>query len=75
MPQNRERSCSAVVVQRIKSLVAPGKPTEKSFAELVEIMSKHVHPVPCIRSMSSKLFSSDCDGLGRAVALVSNKGP
>ena len=41
-------SCGAKTYRLIKSLVAPGKPTEKTFAELVEIMLKHFNPFPAI---------------------------
>ena len=41
-------SCGAKAYKVIKSLIAPAKPTDKTFQQLVEIVSKHFDPVPAI---------------------------
>ena len=33
--------CGAATYKRIKSLISPSKPTEKSFDEIVQLMSDH----------------------------------
>ena len=38
--------CGAPIYQLIRNLVAPQKPTEKSFAEIVKLMSDHYQPKP-----------------------------
>ena len=40
--------CGAKAYKLIKSLIAPAKPTDKTFQQLVEIVSKHFDPVPAI---------------------------
>ena len=37
--------CGAATYQLIRNLVAPGKPTEKSFADLVKLVKEHTHPL------------------------------
>ena len=39
-------SCGAKTYKLIRNLVAPGKPTDKSFAELVNIVKNHLNPQP-----------------------------
>ena len=39
-------SCGAKTYRLIRNLVAPGKPTDKSFAELVNIVKNHLNPRP-----------------------------
>ena len=38
--------CGAPTYQLIRNLVAPQKPNEKSFAEIVKLMSDHYQPKP-----------------------------
>ena len=40
--------CGAKAYKLIKSLIAPAKPTDMTFQQLVEIVSKHFDPVPAI---------------------------
>ena len=37
-------SCGAKTYKLIRNLVAPGKPTDKSFAELINIVKNHLNP-------------------------------
>ena len=39
-------SCGAKTYKLIRNLVAPGKPTDKSFAELINIVKNHLNPRP-----------------------------
>ena len=38
--------CGAATYKRIKSLISPSKPTEKSFDKIVQLMSDHYNPKP-----------------------------
>ena len=40
--------CGAQTYQLIRSLLAPAKPTEKSFTEIVACLTEHYHPKPSI---------------------------
>lgn len=40
------RSCGAKTYKFMRSLVSPGKPSDKSFAELVNIVKNHLNPRP-----------------------------
>lgn len=51
----KKRDCSLS-----RSLVAPGKPSAKSFEELFAIVSKHYNPVPSEVVMSFKFNSCSC---------------
>jgi len=37
-------SCGAKMYKLIRNLVAPGKPTDKSFAKLVNVVKNHLNP-------------------------------
>ena len=39
-------SCGAATYQLIRNLVAPGRPTDKSFSELVALVKDHHQPCP-----------------------------
>ena len=39
-------SCGAKTYKLIRNLVSPGKPTDKTFAELVNIVKNHLNPRP-----------------------------
>ena len=39
-------SCGAKTYKLIKNLVSPGKPTDKTFTELVNIVKNHLNPRP-----------------------------
>ena len=39
-------SCGALTYQLIRNLVVPGKPTDKTFAEIVTLMRDHHQPRP-----------------------------
>ena len=39
-------SCGAPTYQLIQNLVAPGKPTDKSFSEIVALVQDHHQPLP-----------------------------
>ena len=40
--------CGASTYQLIRNLVAPAKPTDKSFAEIVTLVQEHHHPPPSV---------------------------
>ena len=41
-------ACGPATYQLIRNLVAPSKPTSKSFQEIVDLVSKHHHPQPSV---------------------------
>ena len=41
-------ACGAHTYQLLKNLLAPDKPTEKSFGELVELIKSHLQPRPSV---------------------------
>ena len=54
-------SCGAKTYKLIRNLVAPGKPTDKSFAELINIVKNHLNPRPssmCIVSNSTAVLEN-----------------
>jgi hypothetical protein len=49
--------CGAETFKLISSLVAPAKPGEKSFDELIKITNKHFHPTPSVIVERFKFYS------------------
>ena len=44
----------------IRNLVAPDRPSDKSFDQLVELMEKHVNQIPSIIVERFKFYKRDC---------------
>ena len=51
--------CGAPTYQLIRNLVAPQRPIEKSFAEIVKLMSDHYQPKPSPITDTSITYSLD----------------
>ena len=69
-------SCGAPTYQLSRNLVAPGKPTDKTFDELIALVQdhhRHVHPLSCsvltstpeLKSQRNQLVSSYVAQLGK----------
>ena len=41
-------ACGASTYQLIRNLVSPGKPTDKSFDEIVTLVKDHLNPTPSV---------------------------
>ena len=59
--------CGAATYKRIKSLISPSKPTEKSFDEIVQLMSDHYNPKPTA-TVQRCLFNARSRKPGESVA-------
>ena len=57
----------AATYQLIRNLVAPGKPTDKSFADLVKLVKEHHTPPPSVTVQRFK-FNSQPQKVGESVA-------
>ena len=52
--------CGASTYQLIRNLVAPTKPTDQTFAEIVEIVQKHNQPSPSVMVQRFNFHSRCC---------------
>ena len=57
----------AEIYQLIRSLVAPDKPTEKNFNQLVELVQQHYQPTPSVIVQRFK-FNSRSQRSGESIA-------
>ena len=60
-------SCGSKTYRLIRNLVAPTKPGDKTFAEIVEIVQNHHHPKPSAIVQRFK-FNSRCRQSGESIA-------